>query len=81
MVRDIGLQGQFFSEPEPIKDLEDMLGKTIMKATNYKLGAIKFIMLTFTDSTYCIILANDPRIEVGLMEDTEKIIPHQAGRD
>lgn len=55
--------------------LEQLVGKTIKVARKTKLGNIKLLQLGFTDCTECAIVADNPTIDISLVDDTEHIIP------
>lgn len=60
-----------------INDLDNLKGRTVAKAVKWKShdGVVKLLQITFTDATYCNVVADDPRIDVNLMADTERVIP------
>ena len=57
--------------------IKDLKGKTICVALHCRSfdNVIKFIQLEFTDGTLCSIFADDPKVDIGLMEDGERVIP------
>ena len=59
-----------------ITAIKDLRGKTIAVARHLSSvgNVIKLIQIRFTDGTLCSILADDPRVDIGLMEDSEKAI-------
>lgn len=73
-------QLSLLDESELITRLDDMTHKTVLRAVKVKSsdGNIKMVQMVFTDGSYCIFVADNPRIDINLMEDTERVIPEDA---
>jgi hypothetical protein len=63
-----------------IVDLTEIEGKTILRAVKQKSsdGEVNVVQLAFTDGAYCILVSDNPAIEVNLMDDSEHIVPSQT---
>ncbi len=64
-------------EPTLITVLDDLVGKTVTKAVKCKSkdGRIKLIQIAFSGYTYCVVVADNPSVDINLMDDTERAIP------
>ncbi len=58
-----------------IDRLEALEGKTIKIARKVKLADIRLLQFGFTDGTECTIVADNPTLDVNLVDDSEHIIP------
>lgn len=64
-------------EPALITTLDDIVGKTVVRAVKRKSkdGRIKLLQIAFSGYTYCVIVADNPSVDINLMDDTERAIP------
>lgn len=69
-------QPNLWGELELVDTLDGIVGKTIMRAAKCKSdnGVIKLLQIVFTDGSYCLIVSDDPRVDVNLVSDTERVI-------
>lgn len=81
---DYGLvrQPSLFGDMTCITELEEIKGRTIRLAIKCKSadGAVRVLQLVFTDGTYCVIMSDNPGIDVNLMSDTERVIPSEGAK-
>ena len=58
-----------------IDNLKELKGKTIKVVRKTKLADIRMLQLGFTDGTECAIVADNPTIDINLVDDSEHIVP------
>jgi len=82
MVHELIKQSSFFNDIKCVTKLEEIEGKAIFRAIKYKSSdsVIKALQLVFVDGTYCIIISDNPRTDINLMDDTERLIPDEYGQ-